>query len=307
MTNERVLLIDLDSTIPNLALMKISAFYKSKGCEVGFNVKDPTKAYISCIFKKNRKLAHMSANLLYLSYPDIQIDIGGSGYSLTKCLPDDIESMNPDYDLYPTIDYSLGFTTRGCIRKCPFCIVPKKEGKLHRVNRIEEIYNPRFNSIKLMDNNILADMENFREIVEFCKAHNLRVDFSQGLDARLLTEESASMLATLRPMKCWDFAFDSMSYRPSVERAIRLLKNAGIHLKNRVQFYVYCDQSDGEYGFDSALERCKLLKEWGTNPYVMLDIDSPPSQRMKDLKRWANRKHIFWSCDFQDYSRREYP
>ena len=165
------------------------------------------------------------------------------------------------------------------------------------------IYHPRFKAIKLLDNNILADMENFREIIEFCKKFNLKVDFSQGLDARLLNEESAQLLSTVRPMKCWDFAFDSLNYEPYVRRAINLLKNAGINLRNSVQFYVYCNKSDGEYGFDSALKRCEILKKEGTNPYVMLDIDSEPTREMKDLKRWANRKHIFWSCGFKDYKK----
>lgn len=211
--------------------------------------------------------------------------------------------MQPDYELYPDIDYALGFTTRGCIRNCPFCIVPKKEGKLHRVSSIYQIYNPRFKAIKLLDNNILADMENFREIIEFCKKFNLKVDFSQGLDARLLNEESAQLLSTIHPMKCWDFAFDSLNYEPYVRRAIDLLKNAGINIRNSVQFYVYCNKSDGEYGFNSALKRCEILKKEGTNPYVMLDIDSEPTREMKDLKRWANRKHIFWSCEFKDYKK----
>ena len=298
-----VLLVDLDSTIPNLALMKISAYYKEKGVEVGFNVTNPTKAYISCLFKKNRGLADSSANLVSLTYPGIEIDIGGPGYSLSQCLPKEIEIMQPDYELYPDIDYALGFTTRGCIRNCPFCIVPKKEGKLHRVSSIYQIYHPRFKAIKLLDNNILADMENFREIIEFCKKFNLKVDFSQGLDARLLNEESAQLLSTVRPMKCWDFAFDSLNYEPYVRRAIDLLKNAGINLRNSVQFYVYCNKSDGEYGFNSALKRCEILKNEGTNPYVMLDIDSEPTREMKDLKRWANRKHIFWSCEFKDYKK----
>lgn len=85
--------------------------------------------------------------------------------------------------------------------------------------------------------------------------------------------------------------------------ALSLLKEVGIHIKNYVQYYVYCDKSDGEYGFKSALERCKILKENGTNAYVMLNIDEEPTTQMKHLKRWANRKHIYWSIDFEDYNK----
>lgn len=302
MTRERILLIDLDSKIPNLALMKISAYWKSKGCEVGFSTIRPTRAYISCIFKKNRKKAESSAYFLSLAYPNIEIDIGGTGYDLKKTLPDDIERMRPDYDLYPECNYSLGFTSRGCIRACPFCVVPHKEGKLHRVSNIKEIYDPRFKAIKLMDNNVLGDMDNFREIIDFCRTHNLKLDLSQGLDARLLTKESAELLSQVRPMASWVFAFDSLSYKNDVLNALSLLKGAGINVRSIVQFYVYCDRSDGEYGLESAIERCRILKENGTNAYVMLNIDEEPTIQMKNLKRWANRKHIYWSINYEDYN-----
>lgn len=125
----RVLLIDADSKIPNLALMKISAYHKSKGDVVGFNVSDPEKVYCSIIFKKNK---HMADGLKFF-FPDAELDIGGSGYDLKKRLPDEIECMTPDYSLYPDNDSYYGFTTRGCIRHCHFCIVHDKEGKFRRL------------------------------------------------------------------------------------------------------------------------------------------------------------------------------
>lgn len=300
-----VLLVSIDSVIPNLALMKIAGYYKELGIPVGFNVENPTHAYISCIFKANRDIAKSSAVMLGIQYPGIVIDIGGPGYDLFKTLPEPIERHAPDYDLYPSIDYSIGFTTRGCIRNCPFCIVPVKEGKIKRVNTIEEIYNPRFNQIKLLDNNIMADHRNFRHVMEFCHDYRLKVDVSQGLDCRLMTPENAELLADVKPMANFVFAFDSLSYKRQVIECIEMLRDAGMDLHSNVMFYVYCDRTiDGEYGFKSALERCKILKENNTNPYVMLNIDAPPTQDMKNLKRWANRKHIFWSCQFEDYTRK---
>ena len=62
-----------------------------------------------------------------------------------------------------------------------------------------------------------------------------------------------------------------------------------------------CDDSDGEYGIESAIERCRLLKGWGTNPWVMLNIDRTPTKAMRHLKRWANQKQIFWSIDISEY------
>lgn len=298
----RVLLVDIDSTIPNLALMKISAFYKKYGIQVGWDVDYPTHAYVSVILNKNRHKAVSCANMLESLYPDISVDIGGPGYDLKKVLPSSIESCKPDYDLYPDIDYSLGFTTRGCIRRCPFCIVPIKEGKLHRVNPISEIYNPKFKQIKLLDNNVLADRDNFRAIVGFCTQHHLKLDISQGLDIRLLDEELAGLIAQIRPMNKLDFAFDSLDYLDAVTRGVQLLKGAGIDVRGKVQFYVYCDRSEsGKYGIESAIKRCAILKELGTNAYVMLNIDEEPTRQMKNLKRWANRKNIYWAVDFSEY------
>lgn len=298
----KVLLIDIDGTIPNLALMKVASYFKQGGATVGFDVDNPTHAYVSVILRKNRPKALSCANMLTSLYPGIQIDLGGPGYEIKKCLPEEIENSQPDYSIYPYIDYALGFTTRGCIRHCPFCIVPIKEGKLHRVRNIREIYRPEYKAIKLLDNNILADRENFKDIVDFVTEHNIKLDISQGLDIRLLDEELAGLIAKIKPMGYFDFAFDSLRYYKSVAKGIELLKDAGLDVRRKVQFYVYCDRSQtGEYGIDSAIQRCQILKELGTNSYVMLNIDQEPTQDMKNLKRWANRKYIYWSIDFKDY------
>jgi len=103
-----VLLVDVDSKISNLALMKISAYHKLLGDTVGFGIENPDKVYISCIFKKNAGQAKGIARY----YPDAEIDIGGSGVDLKKQLPNEIEMIKPDYDLYPST-YSQDYTTRG--------------------------------------------------------------------------------------------------------------------------------------------------------------------------------------------------
>jgi len=151
---KKILLIDIDSTIPNLALMKISAYHKRIGDDVSFtNTDDPDMIYASIIFKKNKTLA----NSLKFYYPDAKIIIGGSGYSLESHLPEEIESLKPDYNLYPDIDYSLGYTSRGCNRSCGFCIVPQKEGKFKQWHHPSQFYDDKFNKIVFLDNNILID------------------------------------------------------------------------------------------------------------------------------------------------------
>ena len=299
----KILLIDVDSTIPNLALMKVSAYYKSLGDEVGFNVIDPDMIYASVIFKKNK---HLVDGLPFF-YPNAKLNIGGSGYSLSNELPECIEWKSPDYDIYPECDRFYGFTTRGCIRNCSFCIVRKKEGEFRRLfdtpkQAIQFITGgdtSRYSNIEFLDNNILADKEWFKQLCIECRSYGYKVDFNQGLDIRLIDDECAKILSTLKPITCWKFAFDSMSYKESVLKGIDILNRNGINVRTQVFFYVYVD-SDKEY--EDALERCHILKKNGATPYIMLNQDVDHSRRMKDLKRWC-RPWIFWSCDIDEYAR----
>jgi hypothetical protein len=116
---------------PNLALMKLSAYHKARGDEVylNFPLQQPDITYASCVFSWNAKRR--------ASVPDEAI-VGGSGIDLKAELPPEVEHTKPDYSLYPGINYSMGFTSRGCIRKCPWCIVPEKEGQIKPWSRIYE-------------------------------------------------------------------------------------------------------------------------------------------------------------------------
>ena len=295
----KILLIDVDSKIPNLALMKLSAYYKSKGHEVGFCVSDPDKVYASVIFRKNK---HMVDGLPFF-YPGADIVVGGSGYDLSVTLPDDVELMKPDYDLYPECESSIGFSTRGCFRKCHFCIVPEKEGRFRTVQHPREWYDERFDKIMFLDNNIIADKNWFFEVTDWCIEKNLQVWFTQGLDIRLLDEEVAKQLLQMKVWKGIFFAWDHIEDETNIKEKIAVLEQAGFSkskLKSLVQFYVYVD-SDQEY--ESGVYRCRELKKQNCNPFVMYNIDNKKSKRIKELQRWANRKWAFWSCDISEYTR----
>lgn len=297
----KVLLVDIDSKIPNLALMKIAAYHHSIGDKVGFNIPDPDKVYASVVFTPN---AH-KVDGLRVFYPNAEIDIGGSGYSITKKLPSEIDSQSPDYSIYPDCDSYYGFTTRGCIRSCYFCIVSKKEGRFRRiydtgkeaVDHIIGSFGGRFDRITFLDNNILADKDYFFEVTDELITRNLKCDFNQGLDVRLLDSEIAGRLAILRPFKPWKFAFDDMKVKDHVLRGIDLLRDAGIDLKHKVEFYVYCH---GQEQVSDAVERCNILKKNGTSAYSMCNMDHPLTSDMKKLKRWT-RPQIFWTIDYEQY------
>jgi hypothetical protein len=284
----RVSLIDVDSKIPNLALMQISAYHKSKGHEVGFNLPDPDKVYISCIFEKNRG----DALGIKTFYPDADVYIGGSGVNY-EWLSKEMQKIKPDYDLYPS-DYSLGFTTRGCIRNCSFCIVREKEGKHHRWQHPKEFHDDRLNDMTLLDNNWYADKDWFFETSQWIIDNGIVV-VEQGMDIRLLTEDIAAQLKHIKWKKGIKFAFDNMQDEAAVKRGIKILKDVGFNLRSNVQFYVIV-------GFNTTPEqdkyRCRLLKEMNTNAFVMPFVKNKWTNK---IARWANRKWLYWSIDIDDY------
>lgn len=288
-----VLLIDIDSKMPNLALMKLSTYHKAQGDDVSFNnTDDPDIVYASVVFSKNKHLV----DGLKFYYPSSKIIIGGSGYSLSSKLKDEIEFIKPDYSLYPDMDYSLGYMTRGCNRNCSFCIVPQKEGQFTHWQHPSEWHNQAFNKIVFLDNNILFSKNEFEEAVLFSNNLSLDVWFTQGLDLRLIDEKDLKLLAEMKRTHNINFAWDNIKDEKLIIEKIKLIGDS-LSLR-QVQFYVYVDS---DQDFDSGLYRCRKLKELGTNAFVMLNQNTKRTQRLKDLARWANRKWLFWSCDFEEY------
>lgn len=268
----KVLLIDIDSSIPNLALAKCKAFHEQRGDTVSENfplaASTADRIYVSCVFQKNRHEAEQ-----YEVYP--QALIGGSGYDLKSKLPPEIDVIKPRIN--------MGFTTRGCIRKCGFCVVPEKEGNIRIVGDLLDLWDGKNKRVTIMDNNILAVPEHFKLICRQARDNNIRIDFNQGLDHRLLTPEIVQELA-ITPISAYRFAYDGLGMRKSVNRAVALLHAHGI---NYAQWYVLV-------GYNTSLredvQRINHLRFLHQRAFVQRY--KPEDRNYITIARWANHRQI---------------
>jgi len=260
----KILLFDLDMSskrkaFPNLALMKLSASHKARGDEVylNFYLAQCDLAYVSCVFSWNKHKGD--------GYID-QCFVGGSGIDLKAKLSNEVEHIKPDYDLYPDCKWSIGYTSRGCSRNCPWCLVPKKEGNIQAWTSPKEFYDPRFSEMLLLDNNLLAS-PNWKETLVELAELPVMVDCNQGLDIRVLNDEHIHYLKRVR-MKVLRFAFDHISYESAVRIGIEKLLKAEYN-KRRLSFYVLI----GFPNDDTAIERMKILQGYGVDVYPMIYKD----------------------------------
>jgi len=306
----KILLVDADSKdgFPNLALMKISAYHKRKGDAIFIHKGIlPTSTnlfdfiYISTIFEENReKIKALSDDLERARVPHI---IGGTGWDIDRKLILSIEHIMPDYSLYNT-DYSMGFTSRGCLRKCPWCVVPDKEGKIHTHALMTEFHHPDHKKIILLDNNFLASPK-WKENFEYLIDNKLRVNFNSGFDIRLVNEENAQYIRETK-IRDWrfkgtkyTFAFDQPSHKEQVKRGIDLLRDAGINLhRDNCIFYVLVGYNTTP---EQDLERVHWLVNQGVGPFIMrYNKTVGPDRILLHMSRWVNRKY-YQFVDFADY------
>ncbi len=290
----RVALYDVDSKIPNLALMKISAYHKALGDTVepyfSLMLGQYDKVYASKIFDFSD-----GSNLM-----PHKMEIGGTGWGLKTTLPPEIEVMAPDYSFY-NYPHSIGFTMRGCRFKCPFCVVSKKEGRPKPASTIAEIWTNRGSDfVVLLDNDFFGNPEWPDRIAEI-QDRNLKVCFSQGLNIRTITNTQARSLASIRftnlkaTKKQVYFSWDRIRDRKLVLGGIDTCIKAGM-TPRQMGFYVLI-------GYDTTPEedyrRVILLKTIGCDPYVMPYNKSDHYQQR--FARWVNHKAVFNSVEWGDY------
>ncbi len=290
----RVALYDVDSKIPNLALMKLATHHKSRGDTV--EPYSPLEKFLYDKIYASKIFNFSDGSMLD---PDV-MDIGGTGYDMTRELPADIEALTPDYTLYQ-YPHNIGFTMRGCRLRCSFCVVPEKEGRPRTESTIEEIWTQRDSDfVVLLDNDFFGNPE-WQERIEEIKHYDLRVNFNQGLNIRNLKLEQAEAIASVKYSnlggtgKQIHFAWDDPRHEKLIHKGIAIAKAAGIKTY-RMAFYVLI-------GYHSTPEedrhRVEVLRGYGCDPYAMPYNKSDPYQMM--FARWVNHKALFNTVPWEQY------
>ncbi len=297
----RIGLIDVDGhNFPNVPLMKLSAYHKAKGDFVEWYnpltawKNPPDRVYMSKVFTLTPDYQHpVNAK---------EIIRAGTGYSYPDggaSLPEEIEHTYPDYDLYHIQNQAYGFLTRGCPRNCGFCVVGKKEGLCSRkVADLEEFWRGQ-KKIKLLDPNILAAKEH-KELLRQLIKSGAWVDFTQGLDARLLTEENIELIKQIK-VDIVHFAWDNIADEKEIVPKLKLFKEKTGLNERKCSVYVLTN-------YNSTLEEdlCRVytIRDLGMGPYVMIYNKQSAPREIKNLQRWVNNKIIFNSdkaAVFEDY------
>ena len=279
-----VRLVDVDSKMPNIALMKISAYHKAKGHDVDWY--NPMIDVPDLILAS--KIFNFTPDYDYFLH-DCEVIKGGSGYDIKSRLPQEIEqSTKLDYRLYPNADYSIQFFSRGCVRKCPFCIVKDKEGAIHTVEPME--LNPNGKHIEIFDNNFFANPD-WREAIKIIKSYKQPVNF-HGVDLRIMDEEQAYALNSLKHYKQIHVAWDNPK-----DDLVPKLKEMIKHIK---PYKIMCYVLIGYWStHEQDIYRVEKLRELKIDPFVMPYDKSDDYQRK--FARWVNHKAIFKSVAWKDY------
>jgi hypothetical protein len=308
---KRIGLIDVDGrNFPNIALMKISAYYKAQGHQVEWYM--PFDDRYDVVFMS--KVFSFTPDYDYHINAD-KVFKGGTGYAISlrgnrevydpkidSPLPSEIESMFPDYSLYNISDTAYGFLTRGCPRGCDFCIVGKKEGKCSRkVADLKDFWKGQKN-IVLCDPNILA-CKDWKELLQQLIDSKANVDFNQGLDIRLMTTEKVEMLNQIKIKEihfAWDRYQDKDIILPKLEMYSKL-SNKTLHGHNAIVYTI----TNFDTTFEEDLERIYTLRDMGYWAYVMIYNKKNCDPKYKKLQRWVNMRSVFASTPrFEDYNKR---
>lgn len=276
---------------PNLALMKLAAYHKALGHQVvkydalWANTFD--KIYSSKVFTFSGSSGA----------PWGKVERGGTGYKLFNRLPGEVEKQCPDYKLYGK-DFSLGFLTRGCPRVCSWCIVNEKEGGIRADSDIEDFL--RHDKAILLDNNVLAHAHGIEQIEKIGRMR-VKVDFNQGMDARLIDDGIARRLAKISWLEPIRLACDTNEMMHHIGKAVEHLRWQNV-TPRRYNCYVLVTD------IDSAVERVRFLKGLHLNVYATIFRDyndfAMITPEQAAFARWVNRSWLFKKCTWEQYRER---
>jgi len=276
---DTVVLVDVDSAIPNLALMKLSRHFKNEARDV-ILTRDSRPhrrsrfVYASCVFRRGNTAAKLR-QLRDLHGQHLRL--GGSGTDPASRLPEEIEKTRPDLSLYGGVSYAMGFLTRGCPHRCSFCIVPRKDGPIRQVAAIADLVPAGYDRLVLLDDNLLA-FSGCNELLAEMVRRKLRVNFNQTLDLRHLTPEAARLLTEIDSCnihfsrRMYYFSLNSASRVPMVEEKLRMLPG----VKGREMTFV------SMYGHRTTLsddvERFSFIQRLRAIPFTQRyrPINGPP-------------------------------
>lgn len=306
--------------------MKISAYHKSEGHDVSLllsynNIEKYDKVFVSKVFSAT----HVPDGIIELP----NVEHGGTGfyYKNAPHLPWDIEHIMPDYHLYDDfvagllesgvnraalkyfLDFSIGYTTRGCIRGCSYCVnEDSRASVLH--SPVEEFVDPDRKYICLLDDNVLA-CKDWRIIFDRLNATGKRFQYKQGMDERLLTDEKCEVIFDSNWIGDYIFAFDNIKDRRLVERKLQLMRQ---HTDIIPKFYVFCGfnhKAKDTYpnGFWEAdirdvFERIKVLMSYKALPYIMrypLYKKSLYRGMYNTIARWCNQPSFVKKKSFREF------
>lgn len=333
-------LLDNGTRHPNLALLKISGYCKSFGHNVRLiqsydevakegkiNFLDFDLLVMSRVFKFTKV-----PDNIYLMIKQGFIAYGGTGFFEINgpVLPKAVEHFKPDYTLYNDyiewktggdekkkkrdwddyISYSIGFTTRGCIRHCDFCVNRLSNGVTYW-SPVKEFLDENRPKIYLWDDNIMAAPPRvFKLVMDDLQATGKPFQFRQGMDIRLMTEEKAKLLCSVKYYGDYIFAFDHYRMddpkeKKQVEQTLRGLNVWTKYCTKETKLYVLVAfDSQDEKDIEGTLYRIKTLMEYGCLPYIMR-FEKYKESRFKSLytqlARWCNQPNFFKKMSFRQY------
>lgn len=296
----QVRLTHIDGKLPNLALMKLSHWHRARGDEVHL-ARTPSPS----LFEPTYDLVYGSA-IFSWSAPVVQrlrdafpgAVIGGTGTGSGRTV-EGATGVDPyehyDYTIYPDYPFSLGFTQRGCRLSCGFCVVPKKEGKPKSVNTIWDIWRPGTpRCVCLLDNDFFGqDRAEWQARIDELLEGNFKVSFNQGINIRMVTPETAAVLASVRyfddqfQRHQLYTAWDNLGQEAIFFRGMEMLRDVGIPPKH-LMVYMLIGYKPGET-MEEILYRYRRLKEAGCKPFPM--VYNNANQELRRFQRWVIRRY----------------